>query len=162
MISLGSVSGAARLVRVVLVAFCLQPALALAGGAPPEDGAFQRPGVPPSGPRGLPQGAVQPPAGQATQQRQQGSVFALPPPPEGGVKNAEQARLRLQDICMYRTAEAENPTADNGPRCACYGRTLAKSFNPDELAAFAAADEVPEGARDRADAVWLGCKGKRD
>ena len=165
MISLGSVFRAATaLARIALVVVCLQPAAALAGGRPPEDGAFQsqRTTVQPGGPKAPPQGVVQVPASAPAQQPEPSAVFALPPPPEGGVKTAEQARLRLQDICVYRTADAEKPGEDRVPRCACYARTLAKAFGPEELAGFAAADEVPESARDRADAVWQGCKGKRE
>jgi hypothetical protein len=169
MTSPGSVFRAAiargRLAFVALcVALSLPPAAALAGGTPPEDAAFQaqRPAQP-AGPKASPLGSVQVPAQAPAQaQPEQSAVFALPPPPEGGVKTADQARLRLQDICMYRTVEADKPDDNHMPRCACYARTLAKSFSAEELSGFAAADEVPEGARDRADSIWQGCKGKRE
>jgi hypothetical protein len=164
MISLGSAfRRASLLARIAFAAACL-PSAALAGGTPPEDAAFQAQRSPqPAGPKSSPLGAVQVPAAVPAQQPQeQSAVFALPPPPEGGVKTADQARLRLQDICMYRTAEADKPNETLMPRCACYSRALAKSFSPEELAGFAAADEVPEGARERADSVWQSCKGRRE
>jgi hypothetical protein len=158
MISLRSIAGAAAAIAVL----CLAPVAAQAGATPPEGAAYQTQRPPqPGGPKASPFGAASAPA-QAPAQQQPGDVFALPPPPEGGVKTAEQARLRLQDICMYRTVEADRPNETLMPRCACYARALAKSFSPEELAGFAAADEVPEGARERADSVWQSCKGKRE
>ncbi|NJL08829.1 MAG: hypothetical protein HC900_11715 [Methylacidiphilales bacterium] len=85
----------------------------------------------------------------------------MPPPPDGGIRTAEQVRLRLQDICMYRSAEGDKPDETAPARCGCWSKTVAKTFSPDDIAAFDASDQMPESLRERANAAWDACQGRR-
>ena len=152
--------------RVALLLGGLVPLAALAGATPPGPDAMPRqegasaPPPPPttSGPPGTSAVAPQPAAENDEAQK---PAFMLPASPETGIHNAEQARLRLQDICMYSAVSPNAPEGVSAPRCACYAQAFAKSMTADDIAAFAASDEVPESARDHATAIWERCKAPR-
>ena len=151
------------LARTALVVLCLAPAAALAGGVPPEEGAFQpvqQGRVQPGGPKAPPQAVSQRPLFGQPEQRPN-PLYVVPPPPDGGIRTAEQVRLRLQDICMYRSAEGDKPDETAPARCGCWSKTVAKTFAPDDIAAFDASDQMPEGVRERANAAWDACQGRR-
>ena len=168
--------------RVALVLCVLTPLGAFAGASPPGPDAMPRPeegasapahSTAPPGTYRMPTQAAaveQPtqappsataPQSDAADEAAPKPAFLLPPPPETGIKNAEQARLRLQDICMYASVAPDGPQGATAPRCACYAQALAKALSADDISAFAAEDELPETARERAAAIWERCKGSR-
>lgn len=168
--------------RVALLLYILTPLAAFGGASPPGPDAMpqqeERASVParstaPPGTYRMPSQAAAvepsteaPPSAAAPQsdtadEAAPNPLFVLPPPPETGIKSAEHVRLRLQDICMYASVAPDGPQGATAPRCACYAQALAKTLSADDIAAFAAQDELPETMRERAAATWERCKGSR-